>query len=237
MKSLSLPSSVEERLTGWMRIQEARQRVEPAKGKPRPTVTLSRQFGCEGFPLALRLQVLFQEAMGEPWHIFDKELLDKVSLDEHISLQLLRHLEEPVRYLEDFGFHPRGEVTTDQALAKIAVHLLHFAQEGNAIIIGRGGAVVCQKLPNCFHFRLEAELDWRVASLARRLGISRREAVERERAQTRLRDRFIQEYMGADPAHGTYYDGVFNNGRHTVDEVAAAIFAYVKAGWRGSGFR
>jgi cytidylate kinase len=233
--NLSLPVSVEERLAGWVRIQEARRAATPAKAKPRPTVTISRQYGCEAFPLALRLQARFEQAMGEPWHLFDKELLEKVSQDERISLQVLRTLEEPSRYLEDFGFHPRGTVTTDQALNKIALHILHFAREGNAIIVGRGGAVVCKKLDNCFHFRLEAGLDWRVASLVRRLGITRREALERERAQSRLRDHFIQEYLGAAIASASFYDAVFNNERHSVEEIAAAIFAYVKSGWRNGG--
>jgi len=53
--SLTLPASVEERLSGWMRIQE-RRAAAPAKARPRPCVTISRQFGCEGFPLAVRLQ-------------------------------------------------------------------------------------------------------------------------------------------------------------------------------------
>jgi hypothetical protein len=101
--------------------------------------------------------------------------------------------------------------------------------------VGRGGAAVCRKLGNCFHFRLEAGLDWRVASLVRRLGITRREALERERAQTRLRDHFIQEYLGTNLAHAAIYDAVFNNERHTVEEIAAAVLAYVQTAWRGEG--
>jgi cytidylate kinase len=231
MKPLALPASVEERLAGWMRIQESR-RAAAAPHQPRPTVTLSRQYGCEGFPLAVRLQELFQEATGEPWHIFDKELLERVSEDEKISMQLLSHLEEPSRYLEAFGFHPRGDITTDQAMGKLAIYMLHFAREGNAIIVGRAGAVVCHKLENCFHFRLEAGLDWRVAALARRMGISRREAIERETAQTRLRDHFVRTYLGIDlKSDASFFDAVFNNERHRAEDIAAAILAYVKSAW------
>lgn len=94
---------------------------------------------------------------------------------------------------------------------------------------------MCRKLENCFHFRLEAGLDWRVASLVRRLGITRKEALEREHAQSRLRSHFIQEYLGTDMAHAVFYDAVFNNERHSVEEIAAAILAYVRSGWRGRG--
>jgi cytidylate kinase len=228
--SLTLPASVEERLSGWMRIQE-RRAAAPAKARPRPCVTISRQFGCEGFPLAVRLQQLFEQASGEPWSIFDKVLIEKMAQDEEVALTMLDSLENPARYLESFGFHPRGAFTSDEAFAKMAVSVLHFAQAGNAIIVGRGGAILCRKLENCFHFRLEAGLDWRVAGLTRRLRVSAREAAELERTQSRLREHFVREYLGVEVADGSFYDAVFNNERHGVDVIAAAILAYVRRGF------
>ena len=234
---LTLPAGVEERISGWIRIQERTRAAAPvpARPRPRPTVTISRQFGCEGFPLAMRLQKLFEQAGGEPWSIFDKDLIERVAQDEQISLQLLRNLEDPARYLEAFGFHPRGKVTSDEAFAKIAIHLIHFAQTGNAIIVGRGGAILCRKLENCFHFRLEASQEWRVASLARRLEISPKAAASREKSQSRAREAFFREQLGVDSSDRSLYDAVFNNERHGVEQIAAAIFGYVKTGWQGEG--
>jgi hypothetical protein len=234
---MTLPPSVEERLSGWMRIKERYQPQTPAKARPRPTVTISRQFGCEGFPLALQLQKLFEQASGEPWSIFDKELIERVARDEQISLQLLSHLEEPVRFLEAYGFHPRGKVTTDEAFAKIAVHLIHFAKEGNAIIVGRGGSILCQPLDNCFHFRLEAGLEWRLGSLVRRLGLTRKAAADLEKSQTKARDHFVREHLGVNGAEQPLYDAVFSNERHGVEAIAAAILGYVKCGWKGESLK
>lgn len=227
----TLPTGVDERISGWMRIRE-RQDVSQPRARPRPAITLSRQFGCEGFPLALRLQPLMEQATGEPWHIFDKELVEVLSKEEHIPKDLIQHLEDPARYLEAFGFHPRGAFTGDEAFARLAVALLHVAREGNAIIVGRGGAILCHSLANCFHFRLEASLDWRLASVARRLGITAREAASQEKAHSRKRDQFFQEHLAADAADRTFYDAVFNNERHGVEEIAAAILAYVRTGWK-----
>jgi cytidylate kinase len=225
--NLTLPSSVEERISGWVRIQE-RRAAATAKICPRPCVTISRQFGCEGFPLSLRLQQLFEQATGEPWSIFDKVLIERMAQDEEVSLRLLGALEDPARYLEDFGFHPRGVFTSDEAFARMAASVVHCARDGNAIIVGRGGAILCRKLENCFHFRLEASLDWRVAGLARRMGITPREAQDLEKTQSRLREQFLREYLGADAAAGSCYDAVFNNERHGVEAIAAAILAYVR---------
>jgi len=227
---LTLPTPVEQRISGWLRIQE-RQARRRARPEPRPAVTISRQFGCEGFPLSLRLQDRFQRASGEPWHIFDKILIEKVAQDEELALKLLRDLEDPARHLEAFGFHPRGAVTAGEQFARMRAAVLRFATGGNAIIVGRGGAVLCRNLENCFHFRLEAELDWRVDALVRRMGIPRAEALELEHAESRLRERFIRDYLGAEVAERAHYDAVFNNARHSVDEIAAAIFAYVESGW------
>lgn len=233
--NLSLPTSVQERLSGWTRIQEAVKAKAPGRPRARPTVTLSRQFGCEGFPLALRLQELFQEATGESWSVLDRALLEAVARDKQVPLPLLEHLEDPSRYLEAYGFHPRGALTGDEAFAKLAVSLLHFARTGNAVIIGRGGAILCRGLENCFHFRLEAGREWRIASLARRLGLSPEEAAAREKRESRARDRFVRDNLGAEVDDPVHYDAVFNNERHGVEPIAAAILAYVRRGMKAAG--
>jgi cytidylate kinase len=66
-------------------------------------------------------------------------------------------------------------------------------------------------------------------SLARRLGISPAEAAVREKRESKARDRFGREHLGADVADPAHYDAVFNNERHGVEAIAAAIIAYVRS--------
>jgi cytidylate kinase len=231
-KTLSLPSSVQERLSGWVRIQERRMKA-PAKGRRGPTITLSRQFGCEGFPLSLRLQELLNGPGGEDWQIFDKALLERVAEDAGIPMRLLAHLEDDSRILEGFGFHPNGAITHDEAFALVADTLVKIARQGHAIIVGRGGALLCRDLPNCFHFRLEADLAWRVAAISRRMDLPLEEAEKLVKVQSRKRERFIQDNLGASPSERQHYDAVFNNEHHSIEQVAAAIVAYVQSAWKG----
>jgi len=227
----SLPPSVEIRLAGWARIQEG---LLPAPGKKfRPTITLSREFGCEGYPLAECLQGLMEKTYGEPWHILDKSLIERVAQDEGISLRLLRNLGDMTRLLESLGLHSADHVTHDAAFEKVAKHLLEMAGVGNAIIVGRGGAILCHDLKNCFHFRLEASLQWRVHSIAERLCLPENEARELVRTNSRIREKFINDCLGANIADLKYYDAVFNNERHSVEAIAQAILAYVKQAWPG----
>jgi cytidylate kinase len=228
--ALSLPFTVEERLAGWAQILERRAKI-PVPLRPGPTITLSRLYGCEGFPLALRLQERLSAASGERWAIFDKALIDKVAAEEGVPARILEDLGDATRNLESFGFHPRGRLTHDEAFDKVAQTLLSIAIQGRAIIVGRGGAILCKGLPNAYHFRLQASLEWRVASIVRRSGASEAEAEKLVRTRSRERDQFIKDRLGADVADPGHYDAVFNNERHGVESIAAAIQAFVGAAW------
>lgn len=230
----SLTPSVEQRLGAWEQIQY--RLAHQAEPRIRPTITLSRQFGCEGFLLAEHLKTLFEEASGEAWNIYDKSLVEKVAQDEAISLRLLRNLGDMSHALEALGLHPSTHVSHDAAFEKVAKSITQIAVLGNAIIVGRGGAILCKDMKNCFHFRLEAGFEWRVASLMKRLEMDRKEAEESVKTNSKLREKFISQSLGEDITALKHYDAVFNNEHHSARETAAAIFAYVKSGWPGKGY-
>jgi cytidylate kinase len=230
----TLNPSIEHRLAAWEQIQfRLAHTPEP---KLRPTLTLSRQFGCEGFHLAERLKVLFEEVSGEAWNIYDKSLVEKVAHDEAISPRLLKNLGDMTHQLEALGLHPSTHMTHDAAFEKVAKTIVQLGTVGNAVLVGRGSAILCRELKNCFHFRLVAGFEWRVASIMRRLDYDRAEAEELVKTQSRLREKFISQCLGEDITELRHYHAVFNNERQSADEIAAAILAYVKAGWREKGY-
>jgi cytidylate kinase len=222
----SLPATVEERITGWIRIQEAQRRQARPK-PPAPTITLSRQFGCEGFPLCLSLKEQLEAASQEPWTIFDRSLIERVAADSGLTRQLFSNLGDETRMLEQLGFHPRGALTGSEAYRKIALFVARVARDGHAIIMGRGGAILCAGLANAYHFRLVAGLEWRVASLASRAHLAQAEAAHLVKKQGQQRARFIYDALGADVEDPRHYDALFNNERHSVPVIAAAIVAFV----------
>lgn len=231
----SLVPSIEQRECAWAELQE---RLARAHRPPvLPTITLSRQFGCEGYPLALRLKELLEPASDLPWTIFDRALVDKVAADEKLSRDLLAHLGNE-SHAQDVLRTQFGFLTHEEAYAKVARHLLQIAMAGCAIIVGRGGAVVCQDLKNCFHFRLVGSFEFRSASLARRLDLSQEEADTMVRTQSRLRETFISKCLHADITSDQWYDATFNNGRHTVEHIAQACLHLLEQGWpTGSGLK
>lgn len=230
----SLTPSIEHRLAAWEQIQY--RLSHQSAPQIRPTLTLSRQFGCEGFPLAERLKALLEAASGEAWNIYDKSLVEKVAQEEDIPVHLLKNLGDMSHALEALGLHPSTHVSHDAAFAKVAKAIGQIAVVGNAILVGRGSAILCKDLPNCFHFRLEAGFPWRVASIMRHLEMDQAEAESTVKNNEKLREKFISRCLGEDVTALRHYDAVFNNERHSVDEIAAAVLAYVRRGWTGKGY-
>lgn len=222
--------TIEQRLAGWVAIQE-RQEVG-SEPRVRPTLTISREFGCEGFPVAARLKELLDESTHEPWTIFDRSLIEKVADDEGIAPGVLRRLGDMPRALEALGFHTEGiSLSQDAVYQKIVRCLVPIAQAGNALIVGRGGAVLCQGLPNCFHFRLIASLEWRARSYARRMEMPLDEARRAVEELSEMRAGFLSRSLGTNIADPKYYDAIFSNERHSIEVVARAIVAYVRGAW------
>lgn len=224
-----LVPNIEHRLEAWERIQEKLH--APPQVRPRPTVTLSRTFGCDAFPVAERVKAALEAGSGEPWNVYDKSLLEAVGKEEGVSMRVLRNLGLSASRLEKLGLAPAEYYEQVRAFDAIGKHIVQVASGGNAIIVGRGGAVLCRDMTNCFHFRLDAPLDWRVENIALRLQLPRDEAREFVKANGSRRDEFTRSQLKADTSDPLLYDAVFNNARHGADEIAAAIVAFVKDAW------
>ncbi len=224
----ALIPSIEQRESAWIRLKE-RQALRPETSK-RPTITISREFGCEAFPMAERLKALLEEATGESWNIYDKTLVEKVASDEKLSLDLLSHLGDESHAQDVLRTH-FGYLTHDEAYAKVVKHLVQVARLGNAIIVGRGGAVVCQDLPHCLHLRLEAGFGFRATTLARRLGVALRDAEDLVRTQSKLREKFISDCLHTDITRPLWYHAVLNNERLDADSLARIALELLKATW------
>ncbi len=222
--------SVERRLSAWISLLERRPATEPHRN--RPTITISRRFGCEAFPLCERLKDLLGEATGEAWNIFDKALLERVSQDEHLSMELLENLGGRSRAGDAIiSLFSCRHVSHDEAFRRLARHVMLIAQAGNAIIVGRGGAIITARLPNCYHFRLDASVRFRIGATMRRLEVSEKEAGEMLREYDRMREAFIEDCLHARVGDLAHYHVVFNRDRSGLDEIAKSIVSFVAAHW------
>lgn len=219
-KSILIPG-IEQRLRGLIEVSRRNLREHGFVERERPTVTLTREFGCEGYPVAEKLKHLLEQRSGAPWVVMDRALLDAVAKDHNLSEEVLRNLGTKNRFLDDMlsTFSPRWKSDKDY-YRLLSRQILALAQEGNVILVGRGAAILTQEVENCYHFRIVAPMSCKVKGVAARMNISADEAQDLIRERQAQRDAFLKDFLGQDIAEPTLYHLVFNNARLTADRIA-----------------
>ncbi|KAB0671485.1 cytidylate kinase-like family protein [Oryzomonas sagensis] len=230
-EKLLIPS-VEMRLGSLLEFNRKRdmEASSPARHKVRQTITISREFGCEAYPMAERLREIMEKKQGEPWVLLDKGLLDEVARDHNLSASVLSSLGEKSRFLDEIlaTFSSRWKSEKDH-FRVLCRHVLSLAEQGNMIIVGRGSSIVTQPLKNCFHFRLFASPGFKVRSITRRMGVEAEEAERIIAKQQRQRDNFIRDFLDRDAHDLGFYHLVFNNDKNNVETMARTIAEYLAA--------
>lgn len=230
MGESNLIASVEKRLETLIEINRRNLREHGITKGDRifPTVTLTREYGCAGFPVAQRLQEIMEKRSGLPWLVMDKELFRAAAENHHVSEEVFSNLGVKHRFLDEAlsTFSPRWK--SDKDYYRLLVRqIAALAQEGNVILVGRGAAGLTQELGNCFHFRIVAPLSYRIAAISSRHGVDAEEAERMAIKHQRQREAFIADFLGRDLADPTLYHLVFNNARVTVDRMAQIIADFV----------
>ncbi|MFA7060801.1 MAG: cytidylate kinase-like family protein [Pedobacter sp.] len=193
-----------------------------------PTITISREFGCEAYPAAERLRELLEKKSGETWVLMDKALLEQVACNHSLSEDILKKLGEKNHFLDEMlaTFSPRWKSDKDY-FRLLCRQIISLASVGNVIIVGRGSAFITQSLKNCHHFRMFASQKYKICSIARRLNISSEEAEKMIVTKQRQRDTFIRDFLDRDAHDLSVYNLVFNNDKNSPEKISSTILEYV----------
>jgi cytidylate kinase len=219
--------AVEQRLKAYHAL-EGRIRSLTQDSPKKPTITLSREFGCEAYSVAEELVKLAGEISGEPWLLVDISLLDAVAREHKISPEVMLSLGNKPRWLDDLfaTFSPQWKTDADY-YRLICEQVVTLATAGNVVFVGLGAAIITKSMPNCSHFRLIAEMDFKVRSIARRMNISKQDAEILVVDQQKERDSIIRKLLDADEHDPLYYHATFNNGKVKNQQIASMISGYV----------
>ncbi len=216
---------IEKQVLRWIHEQRAiQERERPGAAAPlaaprNPILTVSRQLGSGGTALAGRLA----ERLG--FHLFDKEVLDVVSMETGVQRELLEALDERARsgveQWVDGVLHSRIMSGEDfvRSLGKV---LGGIAQMGSAVIVGRGTNFLLAGQPG-FHIRFVAGLGYRVEAIMRREGLSRADAETRVLRVDRERAEYIHRFLHQDIDDPTGYHVVLNLEATGLDAALAAV--------------
>ena len=200
---------------------------------PRPAIAISRESGAGALTVAtLVAQELNTVCPGEPprpWAVFTGNLPGKILEDHSLSNRIEQFMPEDFRFplTESFefllGLHPRPGLLREYT--KVTIRKL--AVDGNAILVGRGAAVITAGLAHVLRVRLIAPFEFRVCNFARSRGIPEQEAVRIVRANDVARRRYVRAYLNSDVTNALHYDLVINTASHGFERVARIICAAV----------
>jgi len=222
--------SVEQRIKAYHDLSNRAKELVKKPAPPKPTITLTREFGCEAFPVAAELVRLAEKKTGEPWVLVDKSLLDAVAKEHHIPEEIMLALGKKSRLFDDmlatFSQNWKGDADYYRLLCQ---QVVMTASAGNAVIVGLGAAIITKSMANCSHFRLIAEHDFKVASIARRMKITRQEAEIIVLDRQKERDRIIRKLLDADERAPLLYHAIFNNGKSKNRLIARTILEHALA--------
>jgi cytidylate kinase len=226
--------SIEKRLGSLLEINRRmtlNSEPKERETKSKSTVTISREFGCEAFPIAERLQELIEKKTGESRIIMDKGLLEEVAKNHSLSESLLSSIGEKSHFFDEImaTFSPLWKSERD-LFQLICRQIVAVAAAGNVILVGRGGAFVTRSMNNCLHFRLYASERFKVASIARRLDITAEEAEKVISRRQKQRDKFIRDFLNQDARDLSIYHLVINNDKNNTEKAAQTILDYVLEG-------
>jgi cytidylate kinase len=218
-----LAPSVERRLKAYHELSD-RVKGLSVSTPMKPTITLSREFGCEAFPVAEELVRLAEKQTGESWLLVDKSLLDAVAKQHNVPEEIMLSLGSKPRWFDDmmatFSTNWKSDADYYRLLCRQVVMI---ASAGNAVIVGLGAPLITKSLKNCFRYRLIADHAFKVSSIARRMKITSQEAELVVLDQQKERDRVLRKLLDSDMSDPLLYHAVFNNGRIKSRQIARLI--------------
>jgi hypothetical protein len=197
-------------------------------GKPQPFITISREFGCEAFEVASGLveELSVITESGPQWDAFDKTLVEWVARDAQIMEKLIESMQpEHRKCYEGFLEHVSPKITSHEKLfLRMAKVIRCIAWHGRAVVIGRGGYLVCADMPAGFHVQIVAPKKWRTEQTAlQHQFCSESEADRYVEMMDRTRKQFFRYHFDREAGNQGDFDLVLNNSRSSPPEMVDLI--------------
>ena len=197
-----------------------------------PFVTISRQTGAYGLTVSRDLREYLQKHERRTkciWTIFDKELIDKVVTEHDLPETVLPYLsEDTVSGIQDtveeiLGLHP----SHDFLVEKTGATILHLAQLGYAIIVGRAANIITAKMPGGVRIRLVSPLEKRVEHIQEYYKMTEKKAREFIATEDGNREKYVKKYFKKNIDDPLLFDMVINvdslNAQETIQVIGDLV--------------
>lgn len=194
-----------------------------------PTITISREFGCEGFPLAKAIiQKLSKPDAG--WELYSRELINAISEESDLLAEIYdkENSTERNKLFQDLQELLNVAPSDYTRYKELAQNVRLIGDQGRAVIVGSGASILAQKETNFFNVRITGSFAFRSARIAKELNLSQYEAEKVVTEQSSKRVEFIQKFSRQDIADPSLYHIVFRNDHFDADQMADLVIEAMK---------
>lgn len=200
------------------------------KREPGPYVTISRQYGCDGYEFGtLLVEKLNERDEQKRWKLYFKEMLKQLAEDTGLTEEIIEkeRLSKP-SLLRDFM---RGLTRTSipdgyEIRKSITLMVRTAAFEGYTVIIGQGGTSATVDIDNGLSIRLEGPKDWRLVRVSVREKLSKAQAAARieeiDNQRSSLR-RIYEQQNPREPAFNLLFDNSMFSKEQIVEQTLLAM--------------
>ena len=243
--SRSIEQLVDQQVLRWMAERQIADRassppapVERASQEHRPVICISRECGA----LGAHMGRLVAERLG--FAFYAQELVDEIAKQAHVRRKVVESLDERrrrgvTRWIDELV--RVGRFTPSDYMRNLSEVVLTLGRYGRSVIVGRGAFFMLDAL-STLRVRCHAPLEWRVAQIAKKHGMSDGDAramvlrIDAERVD------FYLENFHADIRHREHFDLLLDTGTmsdsdcvETIVEAFEARFGAPKSSGRMRG--
>ena len=198
-------------------------------------ITISHQFGCGGTTLGKKIA----EKLG---YVFaDSTIVTKIAQAANVSETWVEHVEDEaggkflwlISQMVSKGLvdkilsDEKGYIDETIYLDYLVVLIAQFAEEGDVVIMGRGGQYILQDHPDAVHILLVDSFENRVQNTMKVHKLSEKKAAQMVRGEDKRRAALYKKIGKSDYESVHIYDLVANLGRVDTDTARDMIVELV----------
>lgn len=226
-------STLERWIQNQMKVWESEKKVIEKEDKPRPFITISRQYGCFASDIAETLAKSLNELQHtDKWITYDKNLINKIEQQYNISEKIVETIDTKKREeMSELWRTMLSDLPPQAAVfQKLANTIRTLAIHGNAILVGRGSVIITRGLRYGLHLRFVAPLQYRIQKVMEIQKIKDRLTAEKLiEEKDKQRHEFMTQYIKFDAYDPASYDLTFNIAQFTPEQIASIVIAALKS--------
>ncbi|MFZ3047781.1 MAG: cytidylate kinase-like family protein [Desulfatirhabdiaceae bacterium] len=199
-------------------------------------ITISRQYGSGGKSLGIMLS----KELG--YALYDEELIQMIAQKAKVSTSWVENMEKeaggkfskfisgliPSSFMDRLLDDNRGYLDEEIYVDILQKLMRKIGDEGNSVIVGRGGQYVLRDDANAFHILMVADLEDRVEFMEQRYDLSPKQALQIVNRQDKRRVNLYRKFGKEDYDQPDLYHIVLNMSKLSLEKACDLVQALIE---------